>query len=452
MRRITITLSFLLLFSLILTGQSKEILNNVLTVAVYHSETSYIPLGYGEANLSKKTRALKKKLKADVIGTGFIYHYKSKPYLITCAHVIDASNLKSGNIKAYDRYENEYKMKLVGGDTFYDIAVLSFEESNNTKQFTGLKFGAGKKDLNIWTIGAAAEIVKGVILKEMVFVNSEKYISKHNRYLKANTEVTPGFSGGPVLYNTTVVGINTSRNTKTKVAYSLQGQYAKKYIEQIITNKGRIQRRFFGFEIKQSKFENELPFIAGTIPNSPAAKYSKYRNYSIVKVNNRKTKNIFNILHQLEKVNAGEIVTLQLKKGKNKPIIIKITPKSLDEKALESIANYVFKEHSIYQLRKLENSEEKTSSSVGFRNKTTKKSDFDTPEVLKAMGIGGDYRKIYQVKTLKDVGVIIRICGLLGEPISCKTKRQYKYENAIQPPVKKFFLSPKGFQFQVLYY
>ncbi len=430
-------------------GQTDHVLNNTLTVAVYHNTKNHIPLGYGETSLSKEGRALKTKLKAAEIGTGFIYRYQNVPYLVTAAHVIDAAKLKDGNIKAIDRDNNKYTMELVGGDTFYDIAILKFKPGIATEHFKGLKFSTARANMRVTALGGSLGNIQGEILKEVVFLNGEKFISKHNRYLKSSTKVTPGYSGGPLCHANDIVGINICRNKKQDATYSLEGQFAEKHLQQIITNNGRIVRAFLGFEWKQSSFKTENVVLSNVIHGSPAAKYENYIGYELTKINGKVVKNIFTALILFERTTPNTPLKITLEKGKNHKTI-SIIPTILDTKALEKIATHAFRIHSPYTIHYLSKKPSNNRSNIYCVKKEVEYLPFQHLDVVFNLGIG-EWAKMYRVTNMKDVGVVIRICSLFGEPISFRTKKQGSDTIPIQPKRFKLY-EDDSIKHRVLYF
>jgi S1-C subfamily serine protease len=444
-------LLFLSIFTVSTFAQSKKVLDNVLTVAVFSNTKNRIPMGYGEAEFCKAARSFKAIIGAAEIGTGFVYRYNNVPYLVTSTHVIDAAKNTLGNIKAYDRFQNEYILEMIGGDTFYDVAVLRFKKGSEIKQFTGLKFGNATEKLDVIAAGAIIGNVQGTILKELVFLNGEKFVSKHNRYLKSSTKVTRGYSGGPLcsMSNSAVVGINICRNKSLDAAYALKGQFAEKHIQEIITNNGRIIRSFLGFEWKQSKFENTKPILSGVLPGSPASKYKRYIGYELVKINSQNIENIFETLQQFEKIAPNKTVKLTLKKG-TKSITLFLITQTLNTKALENIATYAFSEHSKYYINTFSGAEESyTESTIYFLKQGMKITPYDRLDMVQSVGIG-EWAIMYQIITLEDVGVVIKLSSLFGEQISVKTKKQHLSEVRIQP--HKFKLYDNENSYRVLYY
>jgi S1-C subfamily serine protease len=444
-------LFFLSIFTVNTFAQSKKILDNVLTVAVFSNTKNRIPMGYGEAEFCEAARDFKAIIGAAEIGTGFVYRYNSVPYLVTSAHVIDAAKNTEGNIKAYDQFQNKYILEFVGGDTFYDVAVLKFKKGSETNQFKGLKFGNATEKLDVVAAGAIIGNVEGRILKEIVFLDGEKFISKHNRYLKSSTKVTRGYSGGPLCCRSSsaVVGINICRNKSLDAAYALKGQFAEKHIQQIITNNGRIVRAFLGFEWKQSKFGNTNPILSGVLPNSPASQYESYIGYELVKINNQTIKNIFETLQQFEKIAPNQTIKLTLKKG-TQTTTISLTTQTLNTKALENIATYAFSTHSKYYINTLSESEKKhEESTIYFIKQNISRTPLDRLDMVQSVGIG-EWAIMYQITNLEDIGIVIKLSSLFGEQISVKTKKQHLSEVPIQP--HKFKLYDNDNSYRVLYY
>ncbi len=57
---------------------------------------------------------------------GIHYRTERKKYVITNAHVISSASPGKGNITVFSINRDKYDMEVIGGDSFYDLAILAF--------------------------------------------------------------------------------------------------------------------------------------------------------------------------------------------------------------------------------------------------------------------------------------------------------------------------------------
>ena len=147
---------FVLLSALSLWGQELAInplelaLSGVVTVAVLDTEGEDQVLGYTGARKSYADIAYEEALdmsSAFSNGSGFVIEYEGSYYVLTNVHVIDAASGKPGSIKAYSITRDEYPMKVVGGDSFYDLAILAFDGKQPGEEIHPLSFSGQEVEL-----------------------------------------------------------------------------------------------------------------------------------------------------------------------------------------------------------------------------------------------------------------------------------------------------------------
>ena len=132
------------------------------------------------------------------IGTGF---FIKDNYILTCSHCVDDS--KDIYIEVPTHGKRKYKVELVGLCPRFDIALLKsseykskeyFQLGNSDKALTGsevvaLGFPLGQNDI---------KITRGII-------SGRQYGN-----IQTDAPLNPGNSGGPLLYNNKVIGLNKS--------------------------------------------------------------------------------------------------------------------------------------------------------------------------------------------------------------------------------------------------
>ncbi len=145
-----------LLFSFSLRGQELAInpleraLSGVVTVAVLEVSGEDQVLGYAGGAKSYTDIAYEKALdmsSAFSNGSGFVIEYGGTYYVLTNVHVIDAASGEPGSIIVYSITREQYPMKVVGGDSFYDLAILAFDGKEPGEELQPLSFSGQAAEL-----------------------------------------------------------------------------------------------------------------------------------------------------------------------------------------------------------------------------------------------------------------------------------------------------------------
>ena len=151
----------------------------------------------------------------DVIGSGTGTIISADGYLITNAHVIKNSKLYA--VKIILNSGDSYQAKVIGYDTWTDLAVLKID----AKGLTPVVFGdsdlieIGQDVIAIGSPGGEKfqnSLTKGIVSA----VDREISVNKYIRYIQSDAAISPGNSGGPLcnIYGQ-VIGINTAKTTAT---------------------------------------------------------------------------------------------------------------------------------------------------------------------------------------------------------------------------------------------
>jgi len=219
MKRTILTLSALLILVVSSFAQSAanvldKCLGAVVTVAVYQTEP------YGKMTLGMRgevsEEAYKKALdltNAKGSGSGFVIKRGGKFYVITNAHVIESASTESGSIYVYTINQTKYEVRVLGGDNFYDLAVLEFVGTPGAEvdfvDFTKTEPRVGDK---VYAIGNP--------LGTYPYTVTDGIISAKNRarggltgkfgFLQHTATLIWGNSGGPLVNEKgEVVGVNS---------------------------------------------------------------------------------------------------------------------------------------------------------------------------------------------------------------------------------------------------
>lgn len=450
---ISIILSTIVLFSF---SQSipdilEETLGAVVTVGVYKTQIAKHALGFrGE---SAPEKAYEKALDmADVSGSGsgFIIEKNGKFYVITNAHVIEEASDEPGSIYVYSIDRSKYEVKVVGGDSFYDIAVLEFVNEPGSEmsalQFRDSEIRVGEK---VYAIGNP--------LGEYPYTVTDGIISAKNRvrggmtgkfgFLQTTATIIWGNSGGPLVdVNGKVAGINSQiafaeapdgeEVLQSQINFALEAGISKRIVNDIITNNGMVKRAFIGVEISQKYgyqydgyFDyvqveiDEFPVISGLVPGSAASRtLSDKIGWQVKEINGNKVRNIEEILGELEKVKPGSSVMFSLENnGATTDVPVSTGELTLTE--LEHLARYVLDQnkdivvdynHPQVTFKMRESNFYYRTEKELYRYKMTGKSMQDNYYIL-AAGIYTDNTKsMWLIENIQDMGAALRLTGFAG--------------------------------------
>lgn len=344
----------------------ERVLPAVVTVAVEETATGDAPYGFAGGSAAAYRRVLD-LAGASSCGSGFLIEYKRKTYVITNAHVVESAAGDQG-LFVYTPNQTKYPVRVVGGDTFYDIAVLAFTENLPEAPVQALTFrdddiAIGER---VFAIGNARchkpySISDGIIGGKNRFLDG---LTSKFGHLQSTATVTWGNSGGPLVdANGHVVGINSRIEINEKegqmiihpqMNYALEGLLAQRLIHDILTHDGRVRRAFLGIEVAEyvsgksprGMAVNPLVLIS-VMPDSPAAAVlgDASRGLRMVAINGVKTRNVEEVLGALEQVAPGAEVTLTLENRRGQVQDFTIASTELTLERLAAWARYFLNRH-----------------------------------------------------------------------------------------------------------
>jgi len=486
-----ISLSFLLLFVWLFTARTQtqltvsDILENalssVVTVSVEKTENTKQLLGFRGNESETAYEKILDLSNSKGSGSGFIIDKNGKKYVITNAHVIENASETSGSIFIYTINRSKYEAKVVGGDSFYDIAVLEFVKTPGV-EVKSLLFSAKTP-----RIGEKVFAV-GNPLGEYPYSVSDGIISAKNRvregltgkfgFLQSTATVIWGNSGGPLINEKgQVVGINSQiafaemggqSIWQPQINFALEGTISKRIVDNIISSNGRVKRAYIGIEVKQNyeynkysmttkdgwELSDSLPVISGIIPGSPAEKVIKDKvGYKIIKVNGVDVRNVEEVLGELELLSPSASVKLTLKSGSfvmtYDILSEELTPQKSQEIAVFAIqksgtgikltssdgaAFVTFGEYDSY------NADSGNKNSGGLKSMRMRGEDisYGTWKIVAAGYDSDKYKSMWRIKSLGDLGAALRLTASLGVLDLYITRREGR-EDDVQ--VKRISLS-----------
>ena len=427
-------------------------LSGVVTVAVFDVSGEDQVLGYAGARKSYTDIVYEKApdmSDAFSNGSGFVIEYKGAYYVLTNVHVIDAATGEPGSIKVYSITRDEYPMKVVGGDSFYDLAILAFDGEQPGDEIRPLSFSDKEVEL------AQKAYAIGNPLGQYPYSITDGIISGKNRlffrpttgrfgFLQHTATLIWGNSGGPLINEDgEVIGINTWIHTRndggqnylfSQLNFALEGELAQHLFHEMMENQGRVRRAFLGAVFASSKGllggPESPPFIHSLIDGSPAAEVLKDKiGYTVTGINGQPVKTLQDIVRALEASDPGEDINLELKQGILSPEEA-LTAEELTGANLEKVARHFFKTFTDYEL-------ESGSQGVELNGKPVKSthrievavSDIYPPENatfevqpgkmaygMASLGEIDNYGRggFFRVKSLQDLGTAIRLNSLEG--------------------------------------
>jgi len=346
----------------------EDALGAVVTVGVYKTQLAKSALGFrGEAASETAYQKALDLSGALSSGSGFIIEKNGKKYIITNAHVIESASDEAESIFVFTINRKKYEARVLGGDSFYDLAVLEFVNQPGAEvsvmRFTSSDPRIGEK---VFAIGNP--------LGEYPYSVSDGIISAKNRvrggmtgkfgFLQTTATLIWGNSGGPLVNEKgDVVGVNSqiafanlpdgSSILQQQINFALEANICTKLINDIINTQGRVLRAYLGVEIVQDyeyfKIGEEylyyqvdaLPVIHDVLPGAPAyGQLVDKKGYAITAVNGNQINNLEEVLGELEKVAPGQKVTLSLEKDYATSTVT-ISTGELTPQRLEQLSKHV---------------------------------------------------------------------------------------------------------------
>ena len=352
----------------------ERVLPGVVTIAQYKANTLVVEDERGgrrmlpiakvrAADPYKKVLDLSGALSA---GSGFIIEHEGQKYVVTNAHVVEAAADDRGAVVAFTGDREKYDMRLVGADTFYDVAVLAFAAKRPGADVTALKFKASEIRVGerVFAIGNP--------FARYPFSVSDGIVGGKNRqggiapfgYLQSTATISSGNSGGPLVdLAGDVVGINTSGSIQTigdqiimppQLNFALESTIARRVVGDLLANDGRVRRAYFGLRIVQDLGLAQTsegwalepgaegpPTIASVVANAPAADALEGKaGAQIVRIGQTTVESLQDVLAVLEEVRPGSTVAFTIK-HQGKTTTVEVVAGEMDDKCLADLGTHL---------------------------------------------------------------------------------------------------------------
>ena len=263
-------------------------------------------------------------------GTGFVYKKNNgKAYLMTNNHVISGGK----TIKVLFTDGTELEAKLVGSDTYSDIAVLTVKDNDKIKAATLGESSKSKVGDTVFTVGSpegsdyAGTVTKGVLsasdrLVEVALSNTSSS-DYYMQVLQTDAAINPGNSGGPLCNtNGEVIGITNMKlvdDTVEGMGFAIPIEDALK-VANILETEGKITRPYIGISMLDLTNSYYLWQAGILVPeginngiaiykvenNSPAETAGLKKGDIITKLAGKSVKNLAEFRYELYKHSPGE--------------------------------------------------------------------------------------------------------------------------------------------------
>lgn len=269
-------------------------------------------------------------------GTGFVYKVDgSTAYVMTNNHVISGGD----SAKVIFSDGTDADTKILGGDTYADIAVLTVA-SSSIKQVATI---GNTENLRLgdttFAVGAplgdtySGTVTKGILSGKDRLVEVSLTGTTYDYYMKVlqtDAALNPGNSGGPLCnINGEVIGVNSLKLTQEQTStsnYSVEGMgFAipiedALYYAEVIEEGGSVKRPYIGISMLDISNSYYLWQAGITIPNgvkdgvavievvssSPAAKSGLQKGDIIIKLGNEKISSVAKLRYELYKHSPGD--------------------------------------------------------------------------------------------------------------------------------------------------
>ena len=273
--------------------------------------------------------------KAISTGTGFIYKKSGNlAYIMTNNHVIDGAD--SAQIEFNDS-DKKIDAKIVGGDKYADIAVLTIPDSD---EYEAVEIGDNetlKLGDTIFTVGTPmgtsykGTVTKGILSGKdrMVEVNvSGSAADYYMKVIQIDAAVNPGNSGGPLCdVSGNVIGVISLKiveDTVEGMGFAIPIEDALNYAS-LIEQGGTISRPYVGISMLDLSEEYYLWQNRINIPEgveegiavvsvesgSPADKAGLKKGDIIVSLDGEDTGSLAEFRYELYKHNVGDKVEVE---------------------------------------------------------------------------------------------------------------------------------------------
>ena len=285
------------------------------------------------------------KRESGSLGSGFVV--SKDGYVVTNNHVIDGAD------EIYVKFSNgrEYRTKLVGTSPEVDIAVLKID-SNET--FKPLEFAnSDQVQIGQWSIafgnplGLNDSMTIGIV---SAAGRSSLGIEEIENFIQTDAAINQGNSGGPLIDITgKVIGVNTAIYSQSGgsvgIGFAIPANLVTTVKDSIIAT-GKFEKPYIGIylgnldadKVKALNLKSSNGvFIAGTVPNGPAAAAGITKNDIITAVDGKEVNSAGAFVGEIAAKKVGQSVKLTISRnGKTSEVSVTLakTPNAIEQQRL----------------------------------------------------------------------------------------------------------------------
>lgn len=321
-------------------------ISSVLTDLFNKTENSVVQITSQSNATNLRDNALVGRTTAS--GSGFVYD--NQGHIITNDHVIEGHKIV--DVEFADG--NTYKAKVIGIDSYTDLAVLQIADNFSNERLIPIKFGnssllqVGEMVAAIGNpLGLQNLMTEGIISGLHVLLPSNQASFSIPDIIVTDVPLNPGNSGGPLLnMQGEIIGMNTaiaSVNQFPDLSYSISSNIIKKIVPQLIAH-GSYIHPWLGVTGTSLTPELErgtgLPInyrgvmVSSVQSGSPAASVNlqpitvKHMGDIIIAIDGHFVKRFEDIINYIEssKSVGNTIIVKLLRNGIARNVDIKLTP------------------------------------------------------------------------------------------------------------------------------
>ena len=285
------------------------------------------------------------KRESGSLGSGFVV--SKDGYVVTNNHVIDGAD------EIYVKFSNgrEYRTKLVGTSPEVDIAVLKID-SNET--FKPLEFAnSDQVQIGQWSIafgnplGLNDSMTVGIV---SAAGRSSLGIEEIENFIQTDAAINQGNSGGPLIDITgKVIGVNTAIYSQSGgsvgIGFAIPANLVTTVKDSIIAT-GKFEKPYIGIylgnldadKVKTLNLKSSNGvFIAGTVPNGPAAAAGITKNDIIIAVDGKEVNSAGAFVGEIAAKKVGQSVKLTISRnGKTSEVSVTLakTPNAIEQQRI----------------------------------------------------------------------------------------------------------------------
>ena len=285
------------------------------------------------------------KRESGSLGSGFVV--SKDGYVVTNNHVIDGAD------EIYVKFSNgrEYRTKLVGTSPEVDIAVLKID-SNET--FKPLEFAnSDQVQIGQWSIafgnplGLNDSMTVGIV---SAAGRSSLGIEEIENFIQTDAAINQGNSGGPLIDITgKVIGVNTAIYSQSGgsvgIGFAIPANLVTTVKDSIIAT-GKFEKPYIGIylgnldadKVKALNLKSSNGvFIAGTVPNGPAAAAGITKNDIITAVDGKEANSAGAFVGEIAAKKVGQSVKLTISRnGKTSEVSVTLakTPNAIEQQRI----------------------------------------------------------------------------------------------------------------------